>query len=282
MIQDIAPHVYDNSFPHRRAPRPDDFVFFQRKEREILIREEEGLFRFPTVAEVGTECLSFAFLIDETAFFVGPEFGTADPQLQGFAYVDQGRCRTLKPRHLAYAGITGMQLIRWMITQQYCGCCGSRLIPSSWERAFECPLCHKTTYPKLMPAVIVAVTHEDKILVTAYANRPSRGLALIAGFTEIGETVEETVHREVMEEVGIRVRNLRFYKSQPWSFTDTLLMGFYCELDGECEDIILDEEELKEARWVRREDLPDRTGEPALTAEMMQRFKEGRERQPLD
>ena len=80
-----------------------------------------------------------------------------------------------------------------------------------------------------------------------------------------------------MEEVGIRVKNLRFYKSQPWSFTDTLLMGFYCDLDGECEDIVLDEEELKEARWVRREDLPDRTGEPALTAEMMQRFKENRE-----
>ena len=107
------------------------------------------------------------------------------------------------------------------------------------------PNCGKTTYPKLMPAVIVAIVHEDKILVTSYANRPSRGFALIAGFTEIGETVEETVHREVMEEVGLRVKNLRFYKSQPWSFTDTLLMGFYCELDGACEDVILDEVELK-------------------------------------
>lgn len=277
MIQDILPHVYDNSFPHRRAPRPDDFVLFHRDEREMLIREENGQFRFPTVSETGTDGLYFAFLIDDTAFFVGPEKGASDPGLEGFSYVDQSRCRTLRPKHLAFAGITGMQLMRWLNTQNYCGCCGTKLEKSSWERAFVCPNCHKTTYPKLMPAVIVAVTHEDKILVTSYADRPSRGLALIAGFTEIGETVEETVHREVMEEVGIRVKNLRFYKSQPWSFTDTLLMGFYCDLDGECEDIVLDEEELKEARWVKREDLPDRTGEPALTAEMMQRFKENRE-----
>ncbi|MBO4872401.1 MAG: NAD(+) diphosphatase [Lachnospiraceae bacterium] len=278
MIQDIFPHRYDNSFLHRRGPRPDDFVLYQRNEKELLIREELGAFRFPTVSEVGAEGLYFAFLIDDTAFFIGPEKGSRDPGLEGFVYTDQSRCRTLQPKHLAFAGITGMQLIRWLLTQTYCGCCGTKLEESSWERAFICPRCRKTTYPKLMPAVIVAVTHEDKILATAYANRPARGLALIAGFTEIGETVEETVHREVMEEVGIRVKNLRYYKSQPWSFTDTLLMGFYCELDGECEDIVLDREELKEARWIRREDLPDRSGEPALTAEMMQRFKEGKER----
>ena len=125
----------------------------------------------------------------------------------------------------------------------------------------------------------MAVTHQDKLLVTSYANRPSRGFALIAGFTEIGETVEETVHREVLEEVGLRVKNLRFYKSQPWSFTDTLLMGFFCELEGECEDIILDEEELKEARWMRADQLPDRSGEVALTAEMMELFRLGKWRQ---
>ena len=78
-----------------------------------------------------------------------------------------------------------------------------------------------------------------------------------------------------MEEVGLKVENLRFYKSQPWSFTDTLLMGFYCELDGECEDITLDRDELKEGRWLHASELPDRSGEAALTAEMMERFRRG-------
>ena len=276
MIQDIAPHVYDNSFPHRRAPRPDDFVLFHRSEKEMLIKQEGETFRFPLVSETGAEGLYFAFLIDDTAFFVGPERGTSDPQLPGFEYVDQSKFRTAKPRHLAFAGITGMQLMRWLASEKYCGFCGTPLEESTWERAFVCPQCGKITYPKLMPAVIVAITHEDKILVTAYANRPTRGMALIAGFSEIGETVEETVHREVMEEVGLKVKNLRFYKSQPWSFTDTLLMGFYCELDGECEDIILDQEELKEARWLHASELPVRSGEPALTAEMMEMFRTGK------
>ncbi len=276
MIQDIAPYVYENSFLRRRDPRPGDFVLFHRNEKEILVKPEGEAFRFPLVSETGTEGLYFAFLIDDTAFFVGPERGTKAPDLPGFEFMDQSRFRTAKPRHLAFAGITGMQLMRWLATQRFCGCCGTPLEESTWERAFVCPNCGKITYPKLMPAVIVAVTHEDRILVTAYANRPGRGMALIAGFTEIGETVEETVHREVMEEVGLHVKNLRFYKSQPWSFTDTLLMGFYCDLDGECEDIILDKEELKEGRWICAADLPDRSGEASLTAEMMEMFRTGK------
>lgn len=276
MIQDIAPHVYDNSFMHRRLPKPADYVFFHRNEQEMLIKREGDEIRFPMVSEVGQEDLYFAFLIDETAFYVGKDKGEAAPSLEGFEWLDQNLFRTVKPAELGFAGITGMQLMRWLKTQNYCGCCGHPLEKSSWERAFVCPACGKTTYPKLNPAVIVAVTHKDKLLVSAYANRPSRGLALIAGFAEIGETLEETVHREVMEEVGVPVKNIRFYKSQPWSFSDSLLMGFFCELDGEDETIVLDEEELKEAKWMRADELPDRRGEPALTAEMMQLFKEGK------
>ena len=157
MIQDIAPHQYDNCFAHRRAPRPTDFVFFHRNEKEILLKKEENGFRFPTIEEVGTEGLYFAFLIDDTAFFVGPDRGAAPMDLPGFEYTDQGKFRTLKPQHLAFAGITGMQLMRWLASERYCGSCGTPLEESSWERAFVCPKCKKTTYPRLMPAVIIGV-----------------------------------------------------------------------------------------------------------------------------
>lgn len=95
-----------------------------------------------------------------------------------------------------------------------------------------CPQCKNTVYPKICPAVIAAVHDGDRLLLTRYRGRPFKKYALIAGFNEIGESIEDTVHREVMEEAGLRVKNLRFYKSQPWVFTDTLLMGFVCELDG--------------------------------------------------
>ena len=98
--------------------------------------------------------------------------------------------------------------------------------------------------------------------------------ALLAGFTEIGETIEETVQREVMEEVGLKVKNIRYYKSQPWSFSDTILMGFYCDLDGE-EEITLDREELALAEWFRRDEIPVEPSRDSLTNEMIIKFKNG-------
>ena len=98
--------------------------------------------------------------------------------------------------------------------------------------------------------------------------------ALVAGFTEIGETLEGTVRREVMEEVGLKVKNLRYYKSQPWSFSSTLLCGFYCEVDGSTE-VRLDTEELAVAEWFEREDIPLDNDGVSLTREMIHMFKTG-------
>ena len=127
-------------------------------------------------------------------------------------------------------------------------------------------------YPKISPAVIVGVTDGNRILMSKYADRDYKKYALLAGFTEIGETIEETVKREVMEEVGLKVKNIRFYKSQPWSFTDTLLMGFFANLDGDSE-ITLDQEELALAEWFEREEIPVTERNISLTNEMILAFK---------
>ena len=126
-------------------------------------------------------------------------------------------------------------------------------------------------YPKICPAVIVGVTKGDEILLTRYAGRSYKKYALIAGFAEVGETIEETVHREVMEEVGLKVKNLHYYKSQPWSASSTLLMGFFCEADGDTA-IRLDKSELAEARWCPRAEVPE-WEDVSLTMEMMQVFR---------
>lgn len=273
MIQDIRPHVYDNAYQHRRAPRPQDYVFIVRDGREMLMRREDDSFTLPTVAQIGEEGLTYAFSVDEHSFFVGAQA----PKDDSFAYVSQSEFRTLKPQWLAFAGITGMQLWRWMRDHKFCSRCGAPVRPSDIERAYCCDSCGDIVYPKISPACIVGVTHGDYILVTKYAGRIYRGLALVAGFNEIGETIEETVHREVMEEVGLRIKNLQFYKSQPWSFTDSLLFGFYAELDGEDESITLDTTELGEAKWLHRSELPSRAGEPSLTAEMMEMFRIGKQ-----
>lgn len=135
--------------------------------------------------------------------------------------------------------------------------------------------CGNTVYPKICPGVIVAVTDGDRLLLTKYANRPgSVNYALVAGFTEIGETLEETVQREVMEEVGLKVKNIRYYKSQPWSFSSTLLCGFFCDVDGDI-SITLDTNELALAEWFARENIPVEDDGISLTGEMIRVFKHG-------
>ena len=117
----------------------------------------------------------------------------------------------------------------------------------------------------------------DRLLLTKYRRRVTGSVALIAGFCEIGETVEETAHREVMEETGVAIKNLRYYKTQPWVVSDTLLMGFFADLDGS-DKIRLQEDELAVGEWVRREDLPLEHTQDSLTGEMIEQFRAHKER----
>ena len=144
---------------------------------------------------------------------------------------------------------------------------------SKHERALVCPNCGHTRYPRINPAVIVGVRNGDKLLLTKYRTGFASN-ALVAGFVEIGETLEQTVAREAMEETGLKVKNIRYYKSQPWGTAQDLLAGFYCEADGDT-DIKMDNTELKYAEWVRREDIVLQPLDRSLTNEMMKMFKDG-------
>lgn len=145
---------------------------------------------------------------------------------------------------------------------------------STIERALVCPECGQIEYPKISPAVIVAITNGDKLLMSRYRDRPYRGYALIAGFVEIGESFEETIRREVMEEVGLKVKNIRYFGSQPWAFTDTEMIGFFAELDGD-DTIRLQEDELSEAGWYHRDEIPDDELRISVGSEMKMAFKYG-------
>ena len=137
-----------------------------------------------------------------------------------------------------------------------------------------CPECGRIVYPRISPAVIAAVVDGDRIVLTKYAGRAFKRYALVAGYCEVGESPEDTVRREVLEEAGIRVKNLRFYKSQPWVYTDSLLMGFYAELDG-LDEITVQEDELSEAAWFHRSQIPTDHSHISLTGEMIERFRQG-------
>ena len=138
-----------------------------------------------------------------------------------------------------------------------------------------CDHCHAMEFPKISPAVIIGLTHKNRLLLSKYAGRTYKKYALLAGYTEIGETVEETVSREVMEEVGLPVKNIRYYKSQPWPFSSTVLMGFFCDLDGDDETVTLDANELALAQWFERDEIPVTPSRDSLTNEKIMAFKNG-------
>lgn len=200
----------------------------------------------------------------------------ASSEMDGWAFLPLQKLIEYHPKRERFALMVGHEYWNWYESSQYCGRCGAKTEHDRVERMMRCPACGLMIFPKVFPAVIVAITRPDgKVLATRYKGRPYANYALIAGYCEMGETVEQTVHREVMEEVGLRVKDLRYYKSQPWPDSSSLLFGFFCELEGDPE-IRLDEHELSFAEWLDREELLT-DNDHSLTREMMGVLREHRE-----
>lgn len=276
MIQDIAPKRLDNQYKPDAAPQDDSVVFYFR-DGKVLVRQDEGKL-FPTYAQLQRpqDCV-YLFTIGRKAFFL--LLSAEDPVIPaGFDFEPVRSIRSNKEAKLPsfYAFYTALHLSGWYRVNRFCGACGQPTVLDTKERALRCTHCGNIIYPRINPAVIVGVLHDGKILVTKYArNAEVPYYALIAGFTEIGETLEETVKREVMEETGLHVKNIRYYKSQPWGSAADILAGFYCDLDGSPE-IHMDRQELSRALWASPADVILQPDDWSLTNEMMQRFKEGK------
>lgn len=277
MIQDIAPHTYHNEYKPVAPDKESHILAYE--EGKILMKKDGETMTLPSFGELEGkvenlyENYIYLFSIDEEHFYLIPDLDTS--LLPGYQFEITRVLRTAEPQYLAFAGITGYQLFQWYSKRRFCGCCGKPMVHDKHERKMICPACGNGEYPVLSPAVIVGVTNGDKLILSKYEGRNHTRYAMIAGFTEIGETIEETVHREVMEEIGVKVKNLRYYKSQPWSFSGTLLFGFYCDLDGD-DTLTVDHDELSMASWFNREDIPDEGDNISLTKEMMMAFKHGK------
>lgn len=316
MIQDIEPKRFHNEYAYRKPPKNDD-VILAFSEKLILAKkvEDEHELVWLTVSEYKSyigindtvtqdaswqDNLTYLFVIDDRQYFLyRPQdlVRTTEPyyversangatdvswgerlEIPGYEYRSMYKTRSCKPKEEVLAAATGWHLHLWYSMNRYCGACGTPVLPDEKERMLRCPSCGHLIFPTIAPAVIVGVTDGNRIILTTYAAREYKRYALIAGFTEIGETVEETVRREVMEEVGIPVKNIRYYKSQPWGFDSNLLMGFFCQADRKKSDehepeLTIDREELASGEWVEREQIPDYGEHLSLTHEMMIQFK---------
>lgn len=173
---------------------------------------------------------------------------------------------------LAIAGLA-IQLIHYDQTTRFCGRCGMATISSQTERAKICPSCNHVMYPRLSPAIIVLIQNKNSILMVRGRDGPSGRYGLIAGFVEPCETVEQAVHREVREEVGISIKNIRYCASEPWPFPDSLMLGFIAYYDDG--EIIPDGNEIKTAAWFDRDHLPELPPRFSITRALIDEWIEG-------
>ncbi|AKU97333.1 NADH pyrophosphatase [Labilithrix luteola] len=160
---------------------------------------------------------------------------------------------TLSPDQFWVAG-RAIHVIDWATTNRFCGRCGTPTERVSGERSMRCPACGLSAYPRIAPAIIVLVRKGDEALLARNARFPGAFFSTLAGFAEIGESLEQTLAREVFEEVGVQVGNIRYFGSQPWPFPHSLMIGFTCEWTGG--DIRVDGNEIAEANWFRADALP--------------------------
>ena len=284
MIQDLDFGKLDNQY-HSSAPDMGDRVVCFRGGEVLLRRDEAGLLHLPTWQQVQSWCgewnhwlpeqTAYAFNLQEENIFLWMGVAGDCPDAT-FAYEKVATLRDLNSKALCFGVMTAWHLYTWYRSNQFCGCCGQKTQHDAVERMMRCPACGNMIFPRIAPAVIVAVTYGDKLILSQYAGRGTTRYGLIAGFIEIGETAEEAVAREVMEEVGLKVKNIRYYKSQPWGIAGNLSVGYFCDLEGS-DEIHLDDHELASAAWVPRGDLPAKDDGISLTREMVRLFEEGRE-----
>ena len=174
---------------------------------------------------------------------------------------------------LGVAGRAG-QIAEWARTHRFCGACACPTSLVSGERCFKCAACGMIAYPRISPAMMVLIRKGDHVLLALHTASPSKRFTPLAGFLEAGESIEEAVHREVFEEVGLRVHNLQYFSSQSWPFPHSLMIAFTADyLDGE---IRIDASEIAEARWFGPDDeWPERVPHVSVSSILVDAHRPG-------
>ena len=164
------------------------------------------------------------------------------------------------------------QIMTWDQTHRFCGKCGAKTNNHSKERAKICSQCEYIQYPRISPAVIVAIIRGDEILLARSPHFASGRYSVIAGFVESGESLEACVEREVQEEVGLQVKNIRYFGSQPWPFPHSLMIGFTAEYESG--EIQRDPEEIEDAQWFHHQHMPQLPSKGSIAWKLVQWYLE--------
>lgn len=231
------------------------FVFNQSK---LLVKFEDGACSLPDAGQIEAggiapvNPLFFGRLGDRLCY--AGSLDLEGPLPESFEWTDLRGLTGAIGEELFWIAGRANHLLDWDRSHRYCGSCGHPTVDKADERAKRCPACDLVNYPRLSPAVIMAVIKGDRILLARNKRFRAPFYSVLAGFVEPGETLEQCVAREVREEVGLSVGNIRYFGSQPWPFPNSLMVGFVADYAGGT--IRVDNSELMEADWFTAQSLP--------------------------
>ena len=256
------------------AEPADDAVCFVFRRGELLIaasRSEGALPRYTEIQVVRERIVRanlIGWLDQQPAFAIELDEEAADLQPLEFRPL-RGAFGVLDERTWMVAGMAA-QVVEWDRSHQFCGRCGSRTEYVTNERGKRCPVCGLVAYPRVSPAVIVLVERGDEALLARGPHLAAGMYALLAGFVEVGESLEDAVRREIREEVGIEVDRIEYFASQSWPFPHSLMLGFTAQYDsGEIE---IDHNEIEDARWFSPDDMPRVPPPLSIARKLIERY----------
>lgn len=279
MIQNILPQKIDIDFKERPADQ-QDYILVINEEGILVNCDEDKNVKFPRIMDIQTihhspkEHLMYLFSVDHGFYYL--YIGDQIIEAKGdYIFMNRRGLYETSENVYGYIGVTASHINGWYLNNKFCGKCGKKMSLLAGERTLSCASCNNIVYPRINPVVIVGIRDGDKLLLTKYANSNYDRYALVAGFVEVGESFEDTVRREVLEEVGLKVKNISYFDSQPWGISGGLLAGYFADLEGD-NKITLDLEELKEGTWVTKETMPKvYENEKSLTRTMMYHWYKG-------
>lgn len=260
---------FTNLYRHEPALREDCLCFLFRAS-ELLVHE--GSHGVPLCGEIGGRATNHR---QQFGTFKGSPvcvaLGPPEPPV-GFTYVHLRGLYGMVADDLLWLAGRGYQVMEWDRTTQYCGVCGSRTERDPAERAKLCPSCGFRQYPRVAPAMIVAVVRDGRLLLAQSVRYRGNRYSVLAGFVEPGETLEECVRREVFEETRIEVTNLRYFDSQSWPFPHSLMVAFTAEYAAG--EILVDKTELRHAYWCKPDELPEVPSRMSVSRRLIDWFVE--------
>lgn len=270
----MVPRVSQPRFsPGYDAPaRPrDTALLFVARGLELLVAERDGAVHFPTGAELPSLAAEANYLgsLEGVDCYATPLPHDTEPPA-GYKLVPARGLYTRVDESLFAVAGRALAIAEWDLTHRFCGRDGQPTVRAPGERARRCSVCRTPYYPRIAPAVIVLITRGDAMLLARNASFPGAFFSTLAGFVDVGESLEETVVREVKEEVGVELKNLRYFGSQPWPFGRSLMLGFTAEYAGG--DIQVDGQEIAEAGWFTPDNLPQLPPRLSIARQLIDTF----------